>query len=447
MALATQCPHCYTSFRVANDQLKLYAGIVRCGTCKQTFNGIEHLIAPGSAPRVPPPVVTSPEVKPAPATVAETSTHTEHAPTAHHELDQNDVDDLGENLRALLEEIKISQLEQELVDEATSPNSSTNETSHASATSSKIESTLGEESAHLSRSALSELDFEIPDDTPRFDIDPPSSQPLDDVEIKDLRSLENAIESELHRYEESDSVADEVPPEVDTGEPLQHEAAAAEPKPASEPLSDDHDLPDSAKPSMKIDDFVANTEEETPSDDEQEDDAAPRFVLEGQKKQRYRKWKIAGLVLASLLLLSTAALEAAYVFRIPIAAHFPQTKPHLLQLCALAKCTIPLPAQRSQLEISGSELQMLTKDPLINELTFQLQNKGTSPQAWPHLELTLKDARGKTVLQKVFSPKVYLGSDKQIAIGILPNSENTQKLFFELNMSKASDYSLDVFYP
>ncbi len=62
MALATQCPHCYTSFRVANDQLKLHAGMVRCGSCQQTFNGIEHLLAPGQAPRVKP--TTTPESTP-----------------------------------------------------------------------------------------------------------------------------------------------------------------------------------------------------------------------------------------------------------------------------------------------------------------------------------------------------------------------------------------------
>lgn len=47
MALATQCPHCQTTFRVAHDQLKLRAGLVRCGACKQIFNGIEHLLRPG----------------------------------------------------------------------------------------------------------------------------------------------------------------------------------------------------------------------------------------------------------------------------------------------------------------------------------------------------------------------------------------------------------------
>jgi predicted Zn finger-like uncharacterized protein len=44
MALATQCPHCHTTFRVAADQLKLRGGIVRCGACHSIFDGNAHLI-------------------------------------------------------------------------------------------------------------------------------------------------------------------------------------------------------------------------------------------------------------------------------------------------------------------------------------------------------------------------------------------------------------------
>ena len=44
MALATQCPHCHTTFRVAADQLKLRGGIVRCGACQSIFDGNAHLI-------------------------------------------------------------------------------------------------------------------------------------------------------------------------------------------------------------------------------------------------------------------------------------------------------------------------------------------------------------------------------------------------------------------
>jgi len=73
MALATQCPHCGTQFRVAADQLKLRGGIVRCGACQQIFDGNSALIdlAAGQAPVVAAPAdapaeVPVPVISPAP---------------------------------------------------------------------------------------------------------------------------------------------------------------------------------------------------------------------------------------------------------------------------------------------------------------------------------------------------------------------------------------------
>jgi predicted Zn finger-like uncharacterized protein len=50
MALATQCPHCNTIFRVASDQLKLRGGIVRCGSCQEVFDGNAALVDPAAIP-------------------------------------------------------------------------------------------------------------------------------------------------------------------------------------------------------------------------------------------------------------------------------------------------------------------------------------------------------------------------------------------------------------
>jgi predicted Zn finger-like uncharacterized protein len=61
MALATQCPHCNTTFRVAADQLKLRGGMVRCGTCHQVFDGKAALIDL-DAPLNPHPEAVSPPV-------------------------------------------------------------------------------------------------------------------------------------------------------------------------------------------------------------------------------------------------------------------------------------------------------------------------------------------------------------------------------------------------
>ncbi|NIA57363.1 DUF3426 domain-containing protein [Massilia sp. TW-1] len=59
MALATQCPHCHTTFRVAADQLKLRGGIVRCGACQSIFDGNAHLIDLAK-PAAPAPTETPP---------------------------------------------------------------------------------------------------------------------------------------------------------------------------------------------------------------------------------------------------------------------------------------------------------------------------------------------------------------------------------------------------
>ncbi|MCC2960941.1 zinc-ribbon domain-containing protein [Massilia sp. IC2-278] len=79
MALATQCPHCGTMFRVASDQLKLRGGIVRCGACQEIFDGSASLVDLDALPRAPaaptPPAVAdtpaAPGISAAPETPAE----------------------------------------------------------------------------------------------------------------------------------------------------------------------------------------------------------------------------------------------------------------------------------------------------------------------------------------------------------------------------------------
>ena len=78
MALATRCPHCHTTFRVAHDQLKLRAGLVRCGSCKQIFNGIENLLRAEDLDQPAPPLPSS-EAPVRPAEEAGTPETTEEA--------------------------------------------------------------------------------------------------------------------------------------------------------------------------------------------------------------------------------------------------------------------------------------------------------------------------------------------------------------------------------
>jgi predicted Zn finger-like uncharacterized protein len=97
MALATQCPHCATTFRVASDQLKLRGGIVRCGACHEIFDGNAALIDLDALPAVPAQGSAPPQETPtdaahpapddtatdtSPVVPAQAETHADEAPPA-----------------------------------------------------------------------------------------------------------------------------------------------------------------------------------------------------------------------------------------------------------------------------------------------------------------------------------------------------------------------------
>jgi predicted Zn finger-like uncharacterized protein len=80
MALTTRCPHCATKFRVASDQLKLFGGIVRCGSCQEVFDGNAALIDPDAPADAGPD-----ETAAAPVVPAQAGTHTDDAQSAPDE--------------------------------------------------------------------------------------------------------------------------------------------------------------------------------------------------------------------------------------------------------------------------------------------------------------------------------------------------------------------------
>src|SRR5450830_508820 len=83
MALATICPHCHTTFRVAADQLKLRGGIVRCGACNEVFDGAAALVDLDAIP-VQPPAPAAADAG-SPAVEQEAQVQPEHQPDFRHD--------------------------------------------------------------------------------------------------------------------------------------------------------------------------------------------------------------------------------------------------------------------------------------------------------------------------------------------------------------------------
>lgn len=448
MALATKCPHCQTTFRVVNDQLKLRAGLVRCGHCKEIFNGIEHLLpptpleaknasaaepnnsttttaftaAPSSTTAAPtkhelvdvvktmmvstpaPAVEDEPPLAPrASSFTSEITDHLDHQ--QHHPIraDVNEVsaDDIVHNL----DDNVVDPLHDEVIDNAF--DKTPNEISHPTATSFWRKDIDGQQEGltqdPLQRMTLMDFTRELPDQIDS-DADSTSRQNTDDADYTENLSINPQVDDELD--------------------------AAIE------------DL--QRKPWRKT---KKNRTESQESFSEIDDEDEPNFVKRGRRQQRLGKKFRLFFGIASALLFMTALVQGAYIFRDQIAGMYPQTKPALTKMCEALSCRIKLPAQISLIAIESSELQTLTSGKDMFVLTTLLRNKSRTAQEWPNIELTLNDNDEKPLLRRVFQPSDYIETPTDIAQGILPDNERTVKLNFSLSQIKASGYRVYLFYP
>jgi len=181
------------------------------------------------------------------------------------------------------------------------------------------------------------------------------------------------------------------------------------------------------------------------------DDDEPGFVKRDRRRKQVGKAARIAMALGVPLLLAALAAQVLGTFRNPLAAAVPSLKPALVSACALAGCTVDLPAQIDALSIEQGELQTLADN--VFSFTTTLRNGARTAQAWPHIELILNDDAGKPVLRRVFAPRDYLApaanaaGAADMAKGFAPRSEQSVKLYFELAQIKASGYHIAVFYP
>lgn len=298
--LITTCPHCETRFKVTTEQLLLRNGTVRCGACRQVFDGGARLVSDEAA------------------------------------------DLLLNPIAAQESELSIA-------------------ASESMSASGKTETNMQDELETLSK-AISDWQVQPRKDLPKFD------PLLDEVEVNS-------------------------PPVVGT--------------PANEPT----------------------------------------FVQEAkQKARRSRLWKTVIWVGIPLLLISLA-LQLLIHFRNEIVAQAPESDPAMRIACAYLGCTINLPAQIKQLSLQSSQLRAIPDQVNQFELIALLRNQSPSPQAWPSLELQLKDEIGDIITRKVFLPQNFLTQPNLVKQGIAAQSEHEIRLVFELTGPAPTDFQLTMFYP
>jgi predicted Zn finger-like uncharacterized protein len=384
MALATRCPHCKTTFRVANDQLKLRAGLVRCGACKEIFNGIEHLLRPDSVePRAA-----------APAPQPESATQPEPAPVAEHTPAVNPAVDVDADNRDIASFLTPPRPAAEAETQAAGPTE--DEPSRPIAAPRKANAARAYDNAAvdpLQRMTL--VDFSYADDE-HEEQNPPAEKP-------------------------------KAQPNPDEPDPLDQAIEALQRKPLR-----------AAKKSSR--------KRRHHTDEEDTEAEEPSFVKQGRRRERVGRSLHVFMGVASVFLLVSLLAQSTYVFRDQLAVWFPKAKPAIAMACKVLHCQVGLPAQIEAVSIESSELQAVAPEKNTFALTVLLRNHGGTSQAWPNIELTLNDANEKPIARRVFTPREYLGAQPDLT-GFTSKSEQSFKLFFELLEIKASGYRVYLFYP
>jgi predicted Zn finger-like uncharacterized protein len=461
MALATRCPHCGTSFRVAQDQLKLRAGLVRCGACKEIFNGAENLISLESAQRTPGPaaagtdaaVVAASPASPGTTTVAAASSAS-FASAAYPASPAYPAYPAYPASPAY-----------PVAPEAVSGNSEATVETGNTAPSVAASELARPPSAIPVAVVPDALPPKNGDDTDLVEVPEPLRHEHANVPAPARPSLvSSGAGHSIARPETSGYRDPDTRPDPLTRMTLMDFAGTGLVAPSHATTGDSaedgtHDDVGQAIDELKrkpwrrlsrrrASESVDNETSETDAIDAiDEAGIEPEFLQRARRQEHFARRFGTAMAIGSGVLAVTFLFQGAYAFRNHVAAMLPQTRPALLALCKLAACRIDLPAQIDAVSIETNEMQAIADNPDGLQLTALLRNRGTLPQTWPSIELTLNDSNDKPLARRVFGPREYLGADLNIPKGFPANSEQSIKLMLALNQLKPAGYRLYLFYP
>lgn len=474
MALATQCPHCGTTFRVASDQLKLRGGIVRCGSCQEIFDGSATLIDLDAPPvKAPPAPESAPAFAPEPAVAPEP----EPAPAPEHALEPEPAPEVqaapaalappeDEPLAPLDVAVELPRFEDQPVytldfdhtfdpfgilpktDVPDAPQPEPEppvppvqppwsrllrdpEPAPAAASEPVVEETPAPVSAPAEAAAAPVLGR----------IEPTFGLPVDE-ELVATPLPDHDLEPESAPAPSAKRVADDAPPMLRHESPpstISHPAAAHVPPVARSAAAKRADKAAARRSKLTPTRIEAQPKLRVPDIDE------PDFVKRGRQQEQSGRARKIALAVGAVVLLMLLVLQGALSFRNALAARFPAAKGVLVSTCAVFGCRVDLPAQIENIAIETGELTTLGGG--VYAFTTELRNTAGTAQAWPSLELALTDANDKPLVRRVFGPNDYLAATTVRANGIAPRTEQAVKLHFRVDDLKPSGYHIAVFYP
>ncbi|MFC3530653.1 DUF3426 domain-containing protein [Vogesella facilis] len=395
MSHTTQCPSCQTKFKVTDAHLALAGGMVRCGRCSHVFHAPSHFEAAAQ------------EQEPTPAAAAQPSAPAAPPAASQRPAPPAEDDDF---------ELELPDFEPESAPPAAAAEPSPPLTPVAS---SPVPPDVAED------------DFTLPD----FDLlreREPEAAPAAAAIGPDFRNAARDAEQDGRQQlaEFQQALADALRP--------QHGAEAVPPAP---PAANPFDID-------AVEEHAAATPPVSIWAAEPEADAITTAVIElpADNVQRTPWWRTLLLALLAMLLLLLLLGQILFINRTRASAEMPELRPAFEAVCSVLGCSVPLPSDRQLIRTEWSELSFIPDHDRLIQLNATLKNLAPYPQAFPLMEVTLKNASDQVMMRKVLLPQDYLKAQDFQLGQFNANSELKLQLRMEVSGGKAQGYSLDFFY-
>lgn len=394
MALATRCPHCRTVFRINTEQMRAHNGMVRCGSCRQIFNAVDHLDYIDAGPPVQPQIAAQTLPQAAGQAAAQTA-----APP-----------------RPAVPSAAVAQA-RTVPGPAVAPAPAT----AASAAASSAASAAALSGAAVSHAARS------PNAAAAAALSAAAAPGTGAEHAPASASTRSA------RDEAAKPRAVEVPPAPEARAERRARPARA-PVRTAEEASIAVDTLFAAPPGESDEDYDAPFEEDDP--------VFLRPVPEGRQRAARVALRTACALLAPLLL-----LQLALMYRTVLMARVPELRPALSAVCEVLSCGAEWPMRPEYLAVVSSELQGIAGGNAM-EFNAVIRNRADFPMALPAVELTLTDTFDHTVGRKVFMPGEYQIVGAAGTAGFLEaGADLSLRLLFQPPTASVAGFVAYPFYP
>ncbi|MGK0374348.1 MAG: putative Zn finger-like uncharacterized protein [Arenicella sp.] len=408
----TQCPHCFTTYVISDEQLRVSEGMVRCGTCRERFQA-RILNAETETPRFDPREAF---------------------------------------IEPLTEELVEQQQRSEAIAEAQAePQEFTFADPHT-----ESEKNISLSDATVSASLNSEMSLDIDHDAPVTSV---HSSQLSATEMLANIRAKHALIEELREIEKSTANADNDAGDTATSDVNQktgqHELALPINQPSIIQPRNRVDAPsessaDEDRTSSKellidqVDTLVNNKLVSTSSikattkksNLNTDDIADDRFQLDRKPKLKSRAWLLAPPLLVIIMAFSGALFYQLWMKQIIVFKDGSLAQKRIAELRVplakkLALHNVVLPPRRnlSQLELASALTEAHPTRSSTTLLRIGIINHAEIEQPLPWLEMSLTDSEGKLVSRRKLSPEDYV---YQNATNNLIGARELKKVTIEL---------------